>query len=227
VILGPEYAQVEEPLLRQLQGMGWEHLAGADPGALVPTDPGRSGRNSFSEVLLLDRLRASLVVLNPGPGGERWLDERRVAQAIGALTRIGAASLVEANGRATELLLQGTTVEGLPGRDGGRDQRVHFIDWAHPERNDFVVVSQLRLDIPGTQGKRCVVPDEVLFVNGIPLVVVECKKPGTDGAITEAIRQLHRYADRRGASTLEGNPKLFHTVQRRSPPLATGHGSGL
>ena len=211
--LGPEYAQVEEPLIRQLEGMGWEHLAGADAGALVPTQPGRSGRGSFSEVLLLDRLRGSLVSLNAGPDGGTWLDERRVAQAVGALTRIGAASLVEANGRATGLLLHGTTVDGLPGWDGGRDQRVHFIDWANPERNDFVVVSQFRLDIPGTQGKRCVVPDEVLFVNGIPLVVVECKKPGTDAAIAEAIRQLHRYADRRGASTLEGNPKLFHTVQ--------------
>ncbi len=210
---GPEYVQVEEPLIRQLAGMGWRHLAGASPGALVPTEPSKSGRGSFSEALLLDRLRASLMALNRGPDGGPWLDERRVAQAVGALTRIGAASLLEANRQASELLLNGVMVEGLPGWDGGRDQRVHFVDWEHPERNDFVVVSQFRLDIPGTQGKRCVVPDAVLFVNGIPVVVVECKKPGTDVAIAEAVRQLRRYADRRGASTPEGNPKLFHTVQ--------------
>src|SRR6266508_1144845 len=210
---GPEYAQVEEPLIRQLEGMGWLHLEGAPPAAFVPTEPSRSGRESFSEVLLLERLRAALLDLNRGPDGGPWLDERRVAQAVGALTRIGAASLLEANRQASELLLNGVMVEGLPGWDGGRDQRVHFVDWEHPERNDFVVVSQFRLDIPGTQGKRCVVPDAVLFVNGIPVVVVECKKPGTDVAIAEAVRQLRRYADRRGASTPEGNPKLFHTVQ--------------
>jgi type I restriction enzyme R subunit len=210
---GPEYAQVEEPLIRQLEGMGWLHLEGAPPGVPMPTEPSRSGREAFSEVFLLDRLRAALLTLNRGPDGGPWLDEWRIVQAVGTLTRIGAASLVEANWQATELLLNGTTVDGLPGWDSGRDQRVHFIDWEHPGRNDFVVVSQFRLDIPGTQGKRCVVPDEVLFVNGIPLVVVECKKPGTDTAIAEAIRQFHRYADRRGASTPEGNPKLFHTVQ--------------
>src|SRR6266851_1469251 len=211
--MGPEYSQVEKPLIDQLTGMGWARLEGAAPGAFTPTDPLKSGRESFSEVVLVDRLRRAVNVLNLGRDGQPWLTERRITQAVNALTRIGAPSLLEANQRATELLLNGTTVDGLPGWDGGRDQRVHFIDWEHPERNEFVVVSQFRLDIPGTQGKRCIVPDEVLFVNGIPLAVIECKKPGTDGAILEAIRQLHRYADRRGASVPEGNSRLFHTVQ--------------
>ena len=210
---GPEYAQVEEPLIHQLEGLGWTHLEGALPGAPAPTDPARSGRESFGEVFLTGRLRSALLTLNPGPAGEPWLDDRRIAQAVNALIRIGAPSLLEANQRATDLLLNGTTVDGLPGWEGGRDQRVHFIDWAHPERNDFVVVSQLRVDIPGTQGKRFVVPDEVLFVNGIPLVVVECKKPGTQGAILEAVKQLHRYAERRASAVQEGNARLFHAVQ--------------
>ncbi|MGH3504415.1 MAG: type I restriction endonuclease subunit R [Nocardioidaceae bacterium] len=210
---GPEYAQVEEPLIRQLQGMGWTHVEGAPPGALAPIDPTRSGRESFGEVFLTDRLRRALVTLNTGPDGGPWLDERRIAQAVNVLARIGAPGLLEANQRATDLLINGTTVNGLRGWEGGRDQRVHFIDWAHPERNDFVVVSQLRVDIPGTQGKRFVTPDEVLFVNGIPLVVVECKKPGTRSAILEAVKQLHRYAERRASAVREGNARLFHTVQ--------------
>ncbi len=210
---GPEYLQVELPLISQLEGLGWTHLEGALPGTVQPADPAKSGRASFSEVFLYERLRSSLKALNRGPDGNPWLAGRRLSQVVNALTRIAVPSLVEASQRATELLLNGTTVEGLPGWGGGRDQRVHFIDWEHPERNDFVVVSQFRLDIPGTQGKRCIVPDEVLFVNGIPLAVIECKKPGTDGAILEAIRQLHRYADRRGASVPEGNSRLFHTVQ--------------
>jgi type I restriction enzyme R subunit len=211
--MGPEYVLVEKPLVEQLVGMGWTHLAGAEPGAFVPTDPRESGRESFSDVILADRLRRAVNVLNLGRDGQPWLTERRITQAVSALTRIGDRSLLEANQRATELLLNGTTVDGLPGWDGGRDQRVHFIDWERPERNDFAVVSQFRVDIPGTQGKKCVVPDEVLFVNGIPLVVIECKKPGTQGAILEAVRQLHRYSERRVSQVREGNAKLFHTVQ--------------
>jgi hypothetical protein len=55
------------------------------------------------------------------------------------------------------------------------------------------------------------VPDEVLFVNGIPLALVECKKPGE--GLADAVRQHLRYADRRGASQPEGNSRLFHTMQ--------------
>jgi type I restriction enzyme R subunit len=205
--LGPEYMQVE------LKGMGWTHLEGAPPEAFVPTDPAKSGRTSFSEVFLTGRLRNQVNVLNRGPNGNHWLTPKRLDQAVNALARIGAPSLLEANQQATELLLNGITVEGLPGWDGGRDQRVNYVDWEHPERNDFVVVSQFRLDIPGMQGKKFIVPDEVLFINGIPFALVECKKPGTSEAMGEAIRQHLRYADRRGSIAPEGNPKLFHTMQ--------------
>lgn len=211
--LGPEYTEVEKPLIDQLTGMGWTHLEGAPPGAPRPTDPKRSGRTNFSEVILEARLRAQLRTINKGPGGRPWLDDERISRAVSALTRIPASNLLEANQTATELLLKGTTVEGLPGWDGGRDQRIHYIDWAHwdsPHANDFVVVSQFRVDIPGGQG-RCIVPDEVLFVNGIPLALVECKKPGSP--LSKAIDQHHRYSEQRKASTREGNEKFFHTMQ--------------
>ena len=211
--LGPEYTQVEKPLIDQLTGMGWTHLEGAPSEAFVPTDPALSGRTSFSEVFLTERLRNQINVLNRGPGGDPWLTQKRLDQVVSALTRLGAPSLLEANQQATDLLLNGITVEGLPGWDGCRDQRVRYIDWEHPENNDFVVVSQFRLDIPGMQGKKFIVPDEVLFVNGIPLALVECKKPGTSEAMAEAIRQHLRYADRRGSIAPEGNPRLFHTMQ--------------
>lgn len=212
-MVGPEYVQVEEPLLRQLADMGWEHLAGGPQGAFAPSDPAASGRESFAEVLLLSRLRTALRKINLGPDGRPWLDDQRISQAIGALTRIGASGLLEANRTATDLLIQGIPVEGLPGWDGGRDQRVHFIDWRHWSRNDFTVVSQFRVDIPGAQGRDYIVPDEVLFVNGIPLAVVECKKPGRGDAILEGVTQIKRYAERRYARVREGNRRLFHTVQ--------------
>jgi type I restriction enzyme R subunit len=209
--LEPEYEQVEKPLIQQLTGMFWTHLEGAQPGSVRPTDPAKSGRAAFSEVLLTTRLRSQLQTINRDQHGEQWLDDERIDQTIGALTRIGASSLLEANKTATELLLKGFTVEGLPGWDGGREQTIQYIDWDDPLHNDFVVVSQFRVDIPGTQGHRYIVPDEVLFVNGIPLALVECKKPGE--GLAEAVRQHLRYADRRGAVPAEGNARLFHTMQ--------------
>jgi type I site-specific restriction-modification system R (restriction) subunit len=93
---------------------------------------------------------------------------------------------MEANQAATELLLKGTTVDGVTGWDQGRTQTVHYIDWDHPENNTFRVVNQFRVDEPGGQAKKFIVPDLVLFVNGIPLVVVECKSPGVQEPIEEA-----------------------------------------
>ena len=212
--LGPEYEEVELPLIDQLKNMGWTHLEGALPGTPAPADPTKSGRTSFAEVILEDRLRHQLRRINKDNRGQPWLDERRISQAIAALTRVSATSLLEANQKATDLLLNGTTVEGLPDWDGGRDQRIHYIDWANwnrPHANDYVVVSQFRVDVPRAQGRKCIVPDEVLFVNGIPLALIECKKP--ESPLKTAIDQHLRYADRRNAPMQEGNEKLFHTVQ--------------
>ena len=122
---GPEYEQVEQPLLRQLTRLGWAHLEGAPPRAAVPDNPAASGRSAFSEVFMEEWLREQLRRINRGPDGRPWLDDARASQAVGALTRLSAPSLLEANLRATELLLTGITVEGLPGWSGGRDQRVH------------------------------------------------------------------------------------------------------
>ena len=79
-------------------------------------------------------------------------------------------------------MLLGTTVDGVEGWDHGRDRTVQFIDWEHPERNDFLVVNQFRVDEPGGQGHKFIAPDLVLFVNGIPLVVIEAKSPTRGGA---------------------------------------------
>lgn len=210
--LGPEYLQVEKPLIDQLKGMGWLHRAGAPPEAFEPTDPAASGRESFSEVFVTQQLRDAIYRLNLDPDGNPWLTGDRLSQAVSALTRIGSTSLLEANQQATELLLKGTTVAGRPGWDNGREQWIKYIDWDNPLNNDFTVISQFKVSIPGAGGKS-IIPDVVLFVNGIPLALVECKKPGGHEAISQAIKQHQRYMDSRGAQTPEGNPKLFHTMQ--------------
>ena len=134
--LGPEYTQVEKPLIDQLTGMGWIHLEGATPGSVKPSDPTRSDRTAFSEVFLTERLRSQIYAINRDHRSRPWLDEQRLDQAVSALVRVAGSSLLEANQRATELLTDGFTVDGLPDWDGGRDQRVRYIDWEQPLRNN-------------------------------------------------------------------------------------------
>jgi type I restriction enzyme R subunit len=124
---------------------------------------------------------------------------------------------MEANQAATDLLLKGIAVEGIPDWDLGRSRTLHYIDWEHPERNTFTAINQFRVDCPGRLAKEFIVPDIVLFVNGIPLVVVECKSPATSEPIPTAIDQLRRYSNQRKAAgeveENEGNERLFHTNQ--------------
>ena len=210
--MGWELDAVERPFVEQLVGLGWRYVEG-DIDA-----PERTGRASFKQVLQETTLRRQLHALNLRDG-QPWLDDARIAQAVAALTRIAAPRLMEANQVATELLLKGMTVDGLPDWNGGRGQTVQYVDWEHPERNQFTVINQYRVDCPSgyDRGKAFIVPDVVLLVNGIPLAVVECKNPSVAEPMAEAVDQLRRYSNQRFASgevaDNEGNEALFHTNQ--------------
>lgn len=205
---GAEFTYVEQPFIDQLVGMGWKLTTGN------VDFPSATGRSSFRDVIIHDDLMRALRRINRNAQGDEWLDESRIATAVSPIERLAQPKLMEANQAATELLLKGTTVEGVPGWEQGRTQTVHYIDWDHPENNTFRVVNQFRVDEPGGQAKKCLVPDLVLFVNGIPLVVVECKGPGVQEPIEEAIDQLQRYSNQRSWVTdKEGNERLFHTNQ--------------
>jgi type I restriction enzyme, R subunit len=204
--LGAEYSEVEKPLLDQLLSLGWQHFEGDK------YDPSLSNRHSFRDVLLEQRLRAKLLEINAGPDGQPWLDDSRLSEAVSSLTRSEPGSLIEINERMTERLLEGVSVAGLPGWDQGRSQRVKFIDWDNPDRNEFLAINQFRADEPGGQAKKFVAPDVVLFVNGIPLVVIECKSPYITDPMAEGINQLRRYANQRDLGP-EGNEQLFWTNQ--------------
>jgi type I restriction enzyme, R subunit len=201
-----EYTLVELPLINQLKLMGWQHFEG-DIGVPYLTE-----RQSFRDVLLTPRLHKAIREINLDEQGQPWLDDGRINTAIGTLERLGTAKLMEANQIATDLLLKGTVVEGDPQRDGGRDQTVRFIDFDHPERNDFLFINQFRVDVPG--GRNYIVPDIVLFVNGIPLVVIECKSPSATEPMAEGITQLRRYSNQREEiADNEGAERLFHYNQ--------------
>lgn len=210
--MGWELETVENPFVAQLAGLGWTPIQGS------LDDPAQTGRTHFAQVIQEDTLRERLRALNLRDG-QPWLDEARLSEAVAALTRIGAPRLMEANQIATERLLLGLTVEGLPDWDGGRGQTLRYLDWENPENNRYTVVSQYRVDCPPgyDSGKAFIVPDLVLLVNGIPLVVVECKSPSVPEPLAEAVDQLRRYSNQRRAhfevEDNEGNEALFHTNQ--------------
>jgi type I restriction enzyme R subunit len=211
--MGWELEDVEKPFVAQLQALGWSHSEGSID------DPSVTGRSRFTEVIQEGVLRERLRALNPGPDGQPWLDEARLSEAVAAITRLGTHRLMEANQKATELLIKGLTVEGLPGWDGGRGQTIRYIDWNTPTNNRFTVVNQYRVDCPPgyNSGKAFIVPDLVLLVNGVPLVVVECKSPSIPEPLAEAVDQLRRYSNQRKAAfeidDNEGNEALFATNQ--------------
>ncbi|MEW2300992.1 HsdR family type I site-specific deoxyribonuclease [Streptomyces sp. NPDC006655] len=221
---GPEYKYVEAPLIAQLTHptMGWRHVVGIkgaelqEPGADEPYV-----RPNTDEAILSGILRRKLEQLNKTPDGASWVDDARAAVAISRLARGGevGGGLVAANEAATQALTEGAEVEGVPGWDGGRARKVRFIDWETPDNNDFLVVSQFPMTVPGARNEdgspKRIVADLVLFVNGIPLVVVECKKlKAGDGDLFKAVGQLRRYANQHRESAVpEGSEQLFRTVQ--------------
>jgi type I site-specific restriction-modification system R (restriction) subunit len=208
---GPEYTDVEKPFIDQLVEQRWEHLAGS------VDDPAVTHRTSFAQVVMEPILRERLHAINRRDG-EPWLDERRLDQAVSAMTRLPASKVMEANKLATELLLTGLAVEGLEGWDGGRGQMLRYIDWETPANNAFHVVNQFKVKCPPGHdtGKGHVIPDLVLFVNGIPLVV-ECKSRTVPEGLPLAVDQLRRYHDQRHldfeVEEHEGAPALFATCQ--------------
>jgi type I restriction enzyme R subunit len=201
-----ETMQVEHPFIKHLEQLGWDHLPG-DTGVPYLTE-----RESFRQVLLTDRLRQALRCINLDAHGEPWLDDARITQATSHLQRLGEPKLMAANRVATRLLIKGTLVTGP---DEEKAVPVHYIDYEHPERNDFLVVNQFRVDPPWAAANiNYIVPDLVLFVNGIPLVVVECKRPDIENPLTDAITQLLRYSNHReGVAEPEGAERLFRYAQ--------------
>ncbi len=108
--------------------------------------------------------------------------------------------------------MQGVEVEGDPALHGGKEKTVVIIDFDHPEKNDFLAINQFRVEVPG--GKTFISPDIVLFVNGIPFVVVECKSPKISNPMEEGINQLLRYSNQRPeVEEDEGCERLFYYNQ--------------
>src|SRR3989442_962010 len=202
-----ELEYVEKPFLELLNSLGWETILSVDDANRFV--PRLTLRSSFDEVLIEQRLRAALVKLND------WLDEEQVEEAVDEIKRIGLRKgLIEANMGFLDLLLEPTAFKNK--RDPqGKNRSIKIIDFEDPKANDFLAMNQFKVNTPGTI-RQCIVPDIVLFVNGLPIGVVECKYPtGEDvKAMEEGITQLKRYSNtREDVHEKEGNEKLFHYNQ--------------
>jgi type I restriction enzyme R subunit len=159
---------VEQPAMALLADLGWQSASGLDetfaPGG------GSLGRRDRREVVLLPRLRTALERLNPGQPPEA------ITAAIDELSRSRAAmGLVAANREIYQLLKDGVLVSVADRQRGGQSKvRLRVIDWDNTANNDFLAVNQF--NIKGALYDCW--PDLVAFVNGLPLVVMEFKRPG-------------------------------------------------
>jgi type I restriction enzyme R subunit len=204
-----EYLHVEKPFLAQLSSLGWTVI---DQGQGVPGDPAASLRSNFREWLLPEVFRLSISAINRMEDGREWLTPRQLDDLRDQLLRHPNRSLLEANESVQALLLKAQVdVNELTGKP---DPVVRLIDFAHPERNAFHAINQFRVDTPGCV-KDFIIPDIVLFVNGIPLVVIEAKigDANTANPLHAAFEQLLRYRNARPETAAtglrEGEPRLF------------------
>jgi type I restriction enzyme R subunit len=194
-----ERNHVEKPLLDQLRGLGWE-IKDLD-GKQHPSD---TGRESFTEVVLLSVLRQQLKVIND------WLEDDQVEEVVKKLTAsFPSTGLIQNNRHLLHLLLENTSVSENR-KTGEKSPTVRFIDFKHLDNNSFIAVCQFKVRILGTEHH--IIPDIVLFLNGLPIVVVECKSPKVKEPVPEAIDQLLRYSEQRGAKG-EGSASLFYYNQ--------------
>ncbi|MEU9452578.1 type I restriction endonuclease [Streptomyces sp. NPDC048277] len=179
----PEYVKVERPLFEQLTAMRWEHLRGAPPGEPA-TRPKDTERASFTDVVYADRFRNAVARINVRvEDGSSWLTAQQLdhilACVLGTAPGQGPAGRgVAGNLEVTRLLRDGINARTLPGWSKGDPEHVRLVDWdgRFENGNDFLAVSQFRVERPGAAA---VTPDLVLFVNGLPWVVIECKAPVT------------------------------------------------
>jgi type I restriction enzyme R subunit len=162
-----------------------------------------SERSTLKEAILTPRLSIALQRLNP------WLSPTSLAKTIKHITHVLAVNLTEANETLYNHLTYGLAVEQDLG-SGRKGQTVQFFDFENPSNNDFLVVRQYKVH----GSKRHIYPDITCFVNGLPIVVIECKSPTKgDKWRQEAIKQMRRYQEADPEWKGEGAPKLFETVQ--------------
>lgn len=173
-------AQVEQAALAWLEGIGWQARNGAE---IAPGEPAAE-RDDYGQVVLAQRLREALARLNPALPAEALEDAYR------KLTRPEGAELIVRNRALHNLLVNGVTVEYRDADGSIRGAQARVLDFDDPARNDWLAVNQFSV----VEQKHSRRPDVVLFVNGLPLAVLELKNAAAENAtIWSAFQQLQTY----------------------------------
>lgn len=181
----PEYQYSELPAIQLFQKMDYEYYNGAQ----------QNERDDITEVILKDRLRAAIQKLNP------WISENNLNKAFAEVTSVTGASLMEINQQIWELI-KGDRFTLAQEIDGVEDfHTVHYIDYQEIENNDFLVVNQMKYHGRGRHS----IPDLVVYINGLPIGVIECKSPLAENAWDKAYQDLDYYQ--------ANSEKLFHYNQ--------------
>lgn len=203
-----ELQYVETPLLEQLKRLGWSVKALDDAEKHLPEN---SFRSSLREVIIPEKFKAALRRLNP------WLEDDQVDVLCEQMQTYDfpTEKLLDNNIAVFDRLMDGLSAYN---EETGDEETVILVDWADMEhfdpattKNEYLAISQYKVRIPGTEEH--IIPDVVLFVNGMPFVVIECKAPDIAEPVAEGIEQLMRYQNRRGSKDLEGVPELFYYNQ--------------
>ena len=172
-------SSIESFAIELLERQGYSYVYGPD----IAFDGDRPERKSFADVLLIDRLKAAIKRLNPD------IPEDVREDALKQVLRLSSPELIVNNEAFHRMLTEGIKVNI---RKNGHDRGdfVWLVDFKNPENNDFVVCNQFTI-IAKDVNKR---PDIILFVNGLPLVVIELKNPADENAtVNSAFRQLQTY----------------------------------
>ena len=170
---------IELLVIQRLESHGYQYLYGPD----IAPDGHSPERDTFEQVLLVNRLKNAVQEINPDIPADAQ------TEAIKEIKRIASPELLANNETFHRLLTEGIPVtKRVQGDDRG--DRVWLIDFKNPQNNEFLVVNQFTI-VENHQNKR---PDIILFVNGLPLVVIELKNAVDENAtIHSAYKQIETY----------------------------------
>lgn len=174
-------SEIETFAIELFEKLGYQYIYAPD----IAPDSETPERERFEDVLLVERLRTAVARINPGIP----VDVRD--EAIKQIHRLNSPELIANNEAFHRMLTEGIKVT-YQAKGQERGDLVWLIDFANPENNEFVVANQLTV-IENNQNKR---PDVILFVNGLPLVVIELKNAADENAtIGSAHKQLQTYKE--------------------------------
>ncbi len=172
-------SHIEEFSIQLLQKQGYQYFYGPE----IAAGEKNPLRSNFEDVLLIDKLKEAIDRINPKVSKEAREEAFRQVQ------RIHSPELMNNNESFHRMLIEGVNVLVREGSEE-RGDYVWLIDFENPENNDFCIVNQFTV-IENNQNKR---PDIILFVNGLPLMVIELKNPADENAtIKSAFDQFRTY----------------------------------